>query len=402
MSRKRILYISGSLGLGHITRDLAIAKELRKRVSGLELFWLAAHPASILLKDEGENLLPEAEFYADDNKAAESAGRSGFRLNLLTYLSSAMGEWKQNIKIFKQVITRKSFDVVVADEAYEISVALEKGHVQMDSPFVMIFDFIGNMSMDWNPVGRLMTYMWNREWAKCRSFYSNDKCTALFIGELEDVPDKKLGFFLPNARKIAEEVCDFVGYVLPFEPVEYVDNSQIRAELGYDDQPLIVCSIGGTSIGKDLLLLCGQAYTIIKHRIPDLRMVIICGPRLAAKSIDFPEGIEVKEYVPKLYRYFAACDIAVVQAGGTTTIELTALRRPFLYFPLEGHFEQQIHVSERLKRHGAGIRMNYKETTPDDLVEAVIANLGKKVDYTEIPIDGAEKAADLISRLLQM
>jgi len=56
MSRKRILYISGSLGLGHITRDLAIAKELRKRVSGLELFWLAAHPASILLKDEGENL----------------------------------------------------------------------------------------------------------------------------------------------------------------------------------------------------------------------------------------------------------------------------------------------------------------------------------------------------------
>jgi len=400
MSTKKILYISGSLGLGHITRDLAIAKELRKRVPGLELSWLAAHPASVLLKDEGENLLPEAEFYADDNKAAEKAARPGFRLNLLAYLSNAIGEWKQNVKIFKQVMTRESFDVVVADEAYEISVALENGQVQIDSPFVIIFDFIGNVSMGWNPVGRLMTYMWNREWARCRSLYSNEKFAALFVGELEDVPDKRLGFLLPSARKIAKEVCKFVGYVLPFDPVEYVDNSRIRAELGYGEQPLIVCSIGGTSVGKDLLLLCGQAYPIIRRKIPNLQMVVVCGPRLRAKTIDLPKGIEVKEYVPELYRYFAACDIAIVQAGGTTTIELTALRRPFLYFPLEGHFEQQVHVSERLARHGAGVKMNYKETTPDDLAKAVIANFCKEVDYQEIPTDGAERAAASISKLL--
>jgi UDP:flavonoid glycosyltransferase YjiC (YdhE family) len=400
MSKKRILYISGSLGLGHITRDLAIAEELRRHIPGVELSWLAAHPASIVLKEEGENLLPEAELYTDDNKAAEDAAKEGFRLNLLKYLSNAMGEWKQNVKIFKQVITKECFDVVVADEAYEISIALEKGHVQTGSAFVMIYDFFGNVSMGWNPVGRLMTYMWNREWAKCRSFYSNEKFTALFVGELEDVPDRSLGFLLPNARNVAQEVCNFMGYVLPFKPAEYANKSAIRTELGYSEQPLIIWSIGGTSVGRDLLLLCGQAYPIIRDRIPNLQMVIVCGPRLPAKSLDLPEGIEVKEYVPQLYRHFAASDLAIVQAGGTTTIELTALRRPFLYFPLEGHFEQQIHVSERLVRHKAGIRMSYKGTTPDDLAKAVISNFRKEVNYPEIPTDGAKKAAALISKLL--
>jgi len=46
------------------------------------------------------------------------------------------------------------------------------------------------------------------------------------------------------------------------------------------------------------------------------------------------------------------------------------------------------------------MRMNYKETTPDDLAKAIIANVGKEVNYAEIPTDGAEKAAVLISKLL--
>ena len=47
----------------------------------------------------------------------------------------------------------------------------------------------------------------------------------------------------------------------------------------------------------------------------------------------------------QLYRHLAACDLAVVQGGLTTTMELTAVGRPFLYFPLANHFEQQLHVA---------------------------------------------------------
>jgi len=101
-----------------------------------------------------------------------------------------------------------------------------------------------------------------------------------------------------------------------------------------------------------------------------------------------------------LFEHFAASDLAIVQGGGTTTIELTALNKPFLYFPLPMHCEQQMHVAERLARHQAGIRMEYSQTTPETLADMVISNLGKEVNYPPISANGVQKAAQYISELI--
>lgn len=205
---------------------------------------------------------------------------------------------------------------------------------------------------------------------------------------------------MPKCREWARACCKFLGYVFPFDPQEFRDKAKVRAGLGYGKEPLVICSIGGTSIGKELLVLCGRSYLLVKEGLPGVRMVVVCGPRLSAESLDVPEGVEVKGYVPNLYQHFAASDLAIVQGGGTTTMELAALRRPFLYFPLENHHEQQVLVSGALKRHGAGINMTYSETTPESLAEAIFSHIGKEVTYTPIPTDGAQKAAELISQLL--
>ncbi len=229
---------------------------------------------------------------------------------------------------------------------------------------------------------------------------SRQKNLGLFAGESEDVPDKGLGFLLPDRRDHAGKYYKFTGYIVPFGPAEYTGKASIRERLGYGREPLVVCSIGGTSIGKSLLELCGKAYPIIKRKVPDLRMVLICGPRLAVEDLKVPEEVEIRGYVPALYEHFAASDLAIVQGGGTTTLELTALRRPFLYFPLADHCEQQMHVAERLARHQAGVKMRYSQTNPEILAEKVIDNLGKEVNYPPIPVDGAQKAAQLIIQLL--
>jgi UDP:flavonoid glycosyltransferase YjiC (YdhE family) len=70
-------------------------------------------------------------------------------------------------------------------------------------------------------------------------------------------------------------------------------------------------------------------------------------------------------YVHRLYRQLAACDLAIAHGGLSTTMELTAAGRPFLYFPLRRHFEQDRHVAHRLDRHGAGRRMDYGTTGPE-------------------------------------
>ena len=52
-------------------------------------------------------------------------------------------------------------------------------------------------------------------------------------------------------------------------------------------------------------------------------------------------------------------------------MELTASRRPFIYFPLERHFEQNLHVRHRLERYGAGRRMDFVRSPPDAIAAAI-------------------------------
>jgi hypothetical protein len=70
---------------------------------------------------------------------------------------------------------------------------------------------------------------------------------------------------------------------------------------------------------------------------------------------------------------WAACDVAVVQGGLTTSLELAAARRPFLYFPLRRHFEQNLHVRHRLERYGAGRAMDYATATPETIAHELAA-----------------------------
>jgi hypothetical protein len=81
-------------------------------------------------------------------------------------------------------------------------------------------------------------------------------------------------------------------------------------------------------------------------------------------------------------------------------MELTANRRPFLYFPLAHHFEQNFHVAHRLDRHRAGRRMDFATTDPDAIADAIAAEVGRAVDYRPVATDGAARAASLIAELL--
>jgi hypothetical protein len=81
-------------------------------------------------------------------------------------------------------------------------------------------------------------------------------------------------------------------------------------------------------------------------------------------------------------------------------MELTANRRPFLYFPLAHHFEQNYHVPHRLDRYRAGRRMDYATTDADAIAAAITSEIGRQVDYRPVERDGAHQAAALLAELL--
>ena len=89
-------------------------------------------------------------------------------------------------------------------------------------------------------------------------------------------------------------------------------------------------------------------------------------------------GVEYRRFVPDLYAHLAGCDLAVVQGGLSTCMELTAAKRPFIYVPLRNHFEQNLHVPHRLARYGAGTRMDYDRLEPEALAHAVADGLSAR------------------------
>lgn len=399
MNSKRILFVSGSIGLGHVTRDLAIARELRARAP-VEVTWLAAAPADRVIREAGETLHPESASLVEMSAIAEAQTNRG-RLSLIQYALRAKRTWGRNFDVVAEIMAHGDFDLLIGDETYEIALGYRREPTRKKRPFVMIYDFVGFDAMSKHPLEQLGVYLWNRTWAGKGAEARTYVDLGLFIGEEADVPDVDFGPFLPNRRDWARARCSFVGYVLDFNPGELSDSVALRRELGYSTAPLVICAVGGTSIGQELLELCGAAYPLLKRSIPDLQMVLVCGPRLERGQLRVPDGVKVAGYVPALHRHLAICDLAVVQGGGTVTLELTSLRRPFVFFPIEGHCEQEVHVANRLSRHHAGIRLRQRATTPAQLAEVVLANMGRPAEWTSIPADGARVAAEMICDLLQ-
>jgi UDP:flavonoid glycosyltransferase YjiC (YdhE family) len=224
---------------------------------------------------------------------------------------------------------------------------------------------------------------------------------AIFVGNDHDIVPDAFGPELPLIRDWTREHYSFAGYVTGFDPSDLADRQALRHELGYrDDEQVCIVTVGGSGVGGHLLRRVIEAFPEAKRRVPALRMVVVTGPRIDPGTLPQHEGLELRAYVHQLYRHLAACDLAVVQGGLTTCMELTANRRPFLYFPLAHHFEQNFHVAHRLDRYRAGRRMDYATTDPDAIADAIAAEIGRAVDYRPVETDGAARAASLIAELV--
>ncbi len=392
----RILYISGSLGLGHVTRDLAIAREMRRMCPGIEIDWLAGEPACDVLAANGEKFAPEQANYRGDTKLAESVSHNG-QLSLTAYAFRALATWLHNSHVSQIAASRGRYDAIVGNETYEILVTNLLGFYKLPPiPFIVMYDLLGMDVSSGKVFEKLEAWMLNLLWSNAWRVTSQRKNAAIFIGELEDVADKPFGFLLANRRRMAEKYIEFVGYSLPFNITDVPSKQALRNEIGYDERPLVICTIGGTAVGRNLLELCAQAYPLIAARLPEVHMMLVAGPRIDTKSLDIPKDIDCRGMVPNLWRHLAACDLAIVQGGGMTTLEVEALHVPFLFFPIESQAEQEITVANRLARHRAGVRMQFSTTSVEKLADAVVENLNAKVDYLPLPTDGARLAAERI------
>jgi predicted glycosyltransferase len=305
-----------------------------------------------------------------------------------------------NFMLLHDVLDAQPYDLVIGDEAWETDYYLHENPELKSTAFVWLTDFVGWVPMDGGREASL-TADYNAEMIEQVARFPRVRDRALFVGNRDDVVDLPFGPGLPKIRDWTAQHFEFPGYILPFDPAEFADREALRARLGFRaDETVVLAAVGGSGVGHHLLRKVIGAVDETRRRVPDLRMLVVAGPRIDPAALPARPGLEVRRFVPDLYAHLAACDLAVVQGGLTTCMELTATKRPFLYFPLRNHCEQDVHVPHRLARYGAGTRMDYHRTEPEALAAAIAEGVKRPALYRDVETDGARRAATSIAALL--
>jgi pimeloyl-ACP methyl ester carboxylesterase/predicted glycosyltransferase len=397
--RRRALYISSPIGLGHARRDVAIAKELRKLHPDLEIDWLAQHPVTKVLEAEGERIHPASAELANESTHIESESDE-HDLHVFQAIRRMDEILVANFMLFLDIVREEPYDLWIGDEGWEVDYFLHENPELKSASYVWLTDFVGWLPMpDGGEREKFVTSDYNAEMIEHIARFPRIRDRAVFVGNPDDVVPDSFGDGLPKIRDWTEQHYDFAGYVTGFEPV--ADREKLRHELGYaPNEQVCIVTVGGSGVGGHLLRRVIDAFPQAKELVPELRMVVVAGPRIDPASLPQLPGLEIHAYVHELYRHLAACDLAVVQGGLTTAMELTANGRPFLYFPLRHHFEQNFHVRHRLAQYGAGRCMDFETDGPEEIATAIAEEIGREVEYRPVETDGAARAAKLIAELL--
>ena len=274
-----------------------------------------------------------------------------------------------NYMLFDDVVRETSYDLWVGDESWEVDHFLHENPERKIAPYAFLTDVVGFLPVDpeGDPREVELCADYNAEMIEHRERFPHVRDRSVFIGGFDELPDASLGAGLPGGARLDRAVVHQRPVRRPVRPgAPTAGRSRLRRELGYGTgYPLYVAAVGGTAVGPGPARADrrgvragaqgGAGRTDGDGDRPAAR------PRAAPGRRGHGQG---RATSTPLFEHLACADVAVVQGGLSTTMELVAARRPFVYFPLAHHWEQQHFVAHRLDHYGAGVRMDYASTTP--------------------------------------
>jgi UDP-N-acetylglucosamine--N-acetylmuramyl-(pentapeptide) pyrophosphoryl-undecaprenol N-acetylglucosamine transferase len=342
-----LFFFASPIGLGHATRDIAIADKLP--VPKDDVLFVSGEAAPRLIRKKGYECLdlykPE-RFNVQDGRLQQS-----FRW-LMAYYSY----YKKCKVAARDVLQKYGGDgPVVSDEDFaSVSVAVEE---EKKKKCVLVTDILethfttGAASLVEKKMNGAM-----RELMR--------KCERVIIPDTGDDRD------------------NFV-YVGPIVRDVSAGRDELRRQFGFTKKTVVV-SVGGTDAGRYLIQKAVEAFQNLKDRL-DAELVVVPGP-----SLQLPESQEYRNlgFVDNLHELVYAADLVVSLAGRSTMDESLAYGTPGIFIPIKGHFEQE---------QGAA-RLGYKY---DDIfrLEGLMEEKMAEGRRDAKAASGAQKAAEIISRI---
>ena len=334
-----ITFFTSPIGLGHATRDIAIALRLKNDIT-----FVSGEGAASMLARNGFNVL---DVYKPEKFVVESGQLQHSFKWLMDYYS-----YYKKCKVIAKAILENRDGLIVSDEDFaSIAIGEEMGRRRVLITDVTETHFTSGLAS-------IIEKKMNKSMHKMMQ-----ACDCVIIPDIGD----------DNSN---------IRHVGPIVRQTNIGRDALRSRFGFAKKTL-VASVGGTDAGEYLIDKTIEAHQKLQDRL-DSELVVVSGP-----SLKLPDSPDYRNlgFVDNLHELVYAADLVISLAGRSTMDESITSGTPGIFIPIKGHFEQE---------EGAA-RLGYKYEDIfrlEALIEEKMGHRNRAVDAS-----GAESAAKIISSL---
>lgn len=358
---KKILFFTSPIGLGHASRDVAVASMLKDIYDKIEVTFITSKNAARHIAEHGFNAL---SIYRA--KSIDADDRGYFKHRLLWLIDYILYYRDCKVKASK-VIDEYKPDLVISDEDFaSIAVASRRGIKS-----ILITDLFESRFL-------------NGITAKLERVLNNTLMRIIRSADLVLVP-------------MHGQDHDNVVYIGPIVRGTDKSREELREIFGFsNNEKVVTVSVGGTASGKFLIDAALKAYRKVKGIYEEqskerLVLVIVTGPSLNCNPNGY-DDVRVYKYISNMHELIYASDLLISLAGRSTIDEAVAYNTPAVFIPIKGHFEQEANARE----HG----FSYSDI--EKLDHLMLEYLKKRRIYNNNSYYARERLLKCINTLLQV
>ena len=330
-------FFSSPIGLGHVTRDIAIVNNLKD----LSVNFVTGSGAAQILKKLEHNV---DDVYNPPSFVVEN----GVLNNQAKWLWNYYQYYKNCKNISKKIIKQNNSELIISDEDFaSLTIAQE-----LKIPNILITDVL------------------------------ETKFTKGITSFIEKKMNKSMMNIIKNCDVVIipeeGEDLDNIKRIGPIVRKTNYSREELRKKFSFNKKTILI-SVGGTSAG---LFLIQKSITAILKLNLDIEIILVTGPSITKEF----ENVRNLGFVDNLHEIIYASDLVISLAGKSTIDEVNAYGTPGIFIPIKGHFEQE----DNSKNEG----FSFEDI--NRLEKLILEKLEEK--RNRINTNGAELAAEIIRK----
>ena len=285
-------FFSSPIGLGHVTRDIAIVDNFKD----ISVNFVTGNGAAKILKKldhKVQDVYNPPSFIVENGKLN----------NQTKWLWNYYQYYKNCKNISEKILKNNNSQLVVSDEDFaSLTVAQD-----LEIPNVLITDVLETKFT--KGIASFIERKMNKSMMKIIK-----NCDVVIIPEKGDDQNniKRVG---PIVREIN------------------FSREELREKFEFN-KTTVVISIGGTNAG---IFLIDEAIKAILKINQDIQIILVSGPAVTKKF----DNVKILGFIHNLHEIIYASDLIISLAGKSTIDEANAYGTPGIFIPIKGHFEQE-------------------------------------------------------------